>query len=108
METPDGMIYTFDNENGTYDFVKISHDLHKLLVKKNSEEIFVDSYAENKFMGAVEILHQIGLSRISVLSNLQIFSNLNKETSIKFLKQIDPNIDIEDRFHEHDTEVLYN
>ena len=108
MEENNGIIYTFNNDDGTYDFVKITKDLHKVLVDKNSEEIFVDAYSEYKFMGAIEILHRIGLSKISVISNVQIFSNLNKETSIRFLKQLDPNIDVHHEFYEQNTEILYN
>lgn len=99
------IIYSFDNGNGTFDFVKITQDLHELLCKKNAEEIFIESYTEDRVEGIIELLTRLGVSKSSVITNLQILPELDKELSNKILNRQDSE-HIDGFPHEED--ILYN
>lgn len=103
MNFDDCIIYSFSNQNGTFDFIRVTSELHDLLEIHGLEEEFAEVYRELNLPGTITLLIKLGLSKTSVIKNMQFFPQCSKEMAFKMMKDL--NIELEP---ENEENILYN
>lgn len=106
MNFDDCTFYSFSNHDGSFDFIRLSNDLHKLIKQHGMEELFVETYEEKNLPGTIQLLIELGLSKTSVIKNMQLFPNCPKHIAFEMMKELDLGMDNDNDEPEED--ILYN
>lgn len=93
------MIYSFENSDGSFDFLKITEELHTLLKKNNNERVFLDAYEDEHLKGIRDFLLVIGLEPESIIENVSCITDIPFEASVKIMKQLQEQLSTEP-FHD--------
>lgn len=107
------MLYSFFYDDGTCDFVKVSKELYSLILDKDLEDVFIETYEEGRGKAMCDMLYGLGISKTGVLENIKIWPNQSQEIAKEAIEKNLANITIvgnDDEFEDEDDEetILYN
>lgn len=105
MNLDDCTVYSFANRDGSFDFIRVTNELHDLLELHNLEDNFVEAYQERNLPGTIQLLIELGLSKTSVVKNVQLFPNCPRHIAKKMIAELNIASTGEP---ENDENILYN